>query len=246
MGNETIIKLALLNIGIAMLNIILFSEGFIGIKIGGFSVFETSLAVTVIVMSAVIFIFANYKLLFEKNEIIHTKDLKTSADYIDALKHNLTKKTFAKDILNIIEQTEKFDKKKKTIKNILLQKFNKNEMSYSKFEGVLLNVESVFYLNIKSIINKLNAFDEDDYKLIHSDIAEKKYSKEFIQSKMDIYNEYITFIRDSIKVKEQILLKLDELLLEITKFNSFEEGEIENMTAMKDLDKLIEKTKFYK
>jgi hypothetical protein len=75
--------------------------------------------------------------------------------------------------------------------------------------------------------------------------GEKKFSKEFIQTKMNIYDEYVSFIKKAIENDEQIILKLDKILLELSRFNSIEDGKIENMNAMKEIDDLIDKIKLY-
>lgn len=232
--------------GISVVDTVLFSPGLLGIQMGGASVFATAFGATAIFMSVVVFVYGNYKLLIAKEKIIQTSEIKTAEDCINALKLNYDKKTFEKDIATILEQIERFQKKKETIMDILLQKFNSTEMSYAKFNGAILDVENVFYINIKSILNKLNAFDEEDYHRISKDNAKKKFSIEFIQTKMSIYKEYISFVTKATEDNEQIILKLDQLLLEISKFNSLEDGEIENMPAMKEIDELINKTKLYK
>lgn len=246
MDTKKIIKIIALNLGIVVVDILLFSEGFLDIEIGGKSAFQSALGVTAILMSVVVFAVGNNKLLFQRKQVIHTNEIRTMEDCIYALKENAVKKTFSREIPNILEQTSWFNKKKITINEILLQKFSSGEMSYSKFEGAIREIEKVFYLNIKSILNKINAFDEEDYFRIRNDHDQNKFSNEFIQTKMNIYNEYILFVKEAIEDNEQILLKLDKLLLEISKFNSLEDGEIENMDAMKEIDELISKTKLYK
>lgn len=246
MGEGKIKKLVGLNVTIALIDIILFSPGLLGIKIGGTSILATAFGITVMLMSGVVFVFGNYSILYTKEKIIQTSEIKTEADYINALKHNYGKKTFAKEIDIIIEQIERLQKKKETIKDILLQRFDSTEMSYSKFQGAVIDLDNIFYINIRSILNKLQAFDEEDYNQIKRDSINSEFSKEFIKEKMDIYQEYITFIKDSVEDNEQILLKLDKFLLEISKFNSLEDGEIENMGAMKEIDELISNTKLYK
>ena len=243
---EKIVKIAGLNLGIAIFNTILFSPGLLGIRIGGTSIFSTAFGVTVILMSIIIFATGNYGIIAEKQKKIQANEIKTIEDYIYAFKQNIGKKTFSKDITLILEQIERFQRKKDTIKDILLQKFNSNEISYSKFEEAISAIGNIFFINVKSIFNKLNAFDEDDYYRVKKNDTEKKFSTEFIQSKMSIYNEYITYVKAAIEENEQILLKLDKLLLEISKFNCLEAGEIENMSGMKEIDELISKTKFYK
>ena len=241
---EKIIKILVLNIGIGVVDTIIFSPGLLGIKIIGASAFETAFGATVVLMSIIIFVFGNYKLLIEKEKIIKASEIKTADDCIEALEQNYGKIIFEKDITAILEQIEMFQKKRETIKEVLLQKFDSTEMSYSKFDGVISDLENVFYMNIRSIINKLNAFDEDDYDRIRK-YGEKKFSREFVQTKMHIYNEYISFVKSATEDNEQIILKLDKILLEISKFNSLEDGEIENMSAMKEIDDLIKKVRLY-
>ena len=107
-------------------------------------------------------------------------------------------------------------------------------------------MEYVFFANIKSILNKINAFDEEDYERMHNLFAQKKFSTEIITSKMNIYNEYISFVKNAIEDNEEILLKLDALLLEISKFDTLEIGEIDNMKEIKEMDELIRKSRYYR
>ena len=242
-STEKVIKILGLNIGIVAIDTIVFSPGLLGVAIGT-GAFATALGVTTIFMSVVIFGYGNYNLLIEKEKTIQVGEIKTANDCIDALNQNYDKRIFEKDISTILEQIEMFKQKRETIKEVLLQKFDITEMSYLKVDGVISDVENVFYLNIKSIINKLNAFDEKDYNRIKKD-GGKKFSEEFIRTKMRIYGEYISFVRKATDNNEQIILKLDKILLELSRFNSLEDGKIEDMSAMKEIDDLINKIKLY-
>lgn len=42
------------------------------------------------------------------------------------------------------------------------------------------------------------------------------------------------------------MLKLDQLLLEISRLDSFEAGDIEQMPCMQEIDQLIKHTKLYR
>ncbi len=242
---EKMIKILVLNIGIAVVDTILFSPGLLGIEIVGASAFEAAFGATAALMSVIVFTIGNYKLIIEKEKIIQASEIKTAEDCINALNQNYDKRIFEKDITTILEQIEMFQKKRETIKEVLLQKFDITEMSYLKFDGVISDIEDVFYVNIKSIINKLNAFDEKDFNRIRKNEAEKKFTNEFIQAKMCIYNQYISFVKKAIEDNEQIILKLDKLLLELSKFDALEGRKIEDMTAMKEIDDLLNKIKLY-
>ncbi|NDL67051.1 hypothetical protein [Anaerotalea alkaliphila] len=243
---EKLMKLAALNAGIAVSNIVLFSEELMGVVLIGGSAFETVFGITAIFMSGAVFAVGNYSILSGKGKKSQANDLKTAEDCINALKRSGVKRTFSKEMATITEQTRRFSKKKDTARDLLLQKFSSEEMSYSKFQGVINEVESVFSVNIKNIVKKLSAFDVEDYRRMRTRRAKREFSKEFIRTKMGIYHEYIRFLKESIKDNEQILLKMDRLLLELSRLNSLENGEMEKMDAMKEIDELINKTKLYK
>lgn len=235
-----------LNIAIVMLNIIIFSPGLFNIKIDFINIFQTSIGITIIIMSFIIFIIGNYKILIKEDNEIDIFKLDDSEDYIEALKENSSKRVFSKDIDILLEQIERMDKKQEKIDDILLQKFTVNEMSYIKFKKTITEVRDVFYINIKSVINKINIFDEQEYEKIKKDIKNGKLNGKIEEQKKDMFDEYIFFVKDSIEDNEEILLKLDKFLFELSKFNSLEDGELENMSAIKDVDELINKIKFYK
>lgn len=235
-----------LNIVIVILNIIIFSPGIIGVNIDFNNIFQTSIGITVIVMSVIIFIVGNYKILIEENDDIGIFNLDNYEDYIEALKDNSNKKIFYKDIDSLLDQIERINKKQEKIDDILLQKFTANEISYTKFKKTISEVVDIFYLNIKSVINKINIFDQEEYDKLKKDIKSGKISGNIVKEKNDMYEEYITFVKDSVEDNEEILLKLDKVLLELSKFNSLDDGELENMNAMNEVDELISKINLYK
>lgn len=247
MSTNKILKLAGLNIGIAVLNIALFSPGLLNIRMKGSDALSIAIGGTAIFMSFIVFVYGNYKLISKKEKTIQISDIRSQEDCILALQQAYNKKTFDNDISIILEQIERFRKKKDKIMEVLLEKFSVIDMGYERFNSTIFDVEYVFFANIKSILNKINVFDEEEYKRItSSDYAEKRFSTKFIASKLSIYNEYISFVKNAIEDNEQILFKLDSLLLEISNFNSLDVGQIDNMNEIKELDKLIKKSKFYK
>lgn len=246
MDRNNVYKLVGLNVGIAATNTIIFSPGLLGVRLGGSSALATAFGSAVLFISVTVFFYGNYQLLVGKEKVVQTNELKTSEDYFEALRAHKGKKTFEQIIVLLLEQIERFQKKKEKVLNILRQIFDPNEMSYKKFAGVIIDVEEIFYLNLKSIINKLNAFDEDDYIMIRKKHASQGFSQQFVEDKLKVYNEYITFMKDSAEDNEQIILKVDKLLLEISNLNSMENGQIEQMPGMIEIDNLIKQTKLYK
>ena len=244
MYRKRILKIVALNLGIALFNLILFGIARIELDISdplGFA-----LGVAAIFLSISIFIYGNYTLLTQKAPpIMKISDIKSLDDCIIVLNRSYGKKTFDNSITTLKEQVERFNKKKTKIFGMLSEKFNVIDKVYEKFNTTIFDVEYVFLSNIKSILSKISAFDEEDYERIRHDIDQKKFSDEVITSKMVIYNEYITFVKNAIEDNEEIIIKLDALLLELSKVNSLEAGEIDNLKEIKEMDELIKKSKYY-
>jgi hypothetical protein len=146
----------------------------------------------------------------------------------------------------LLDQIERLQKKNKTIRDILLENFSVSEMSYKKFDAVIAEVEKIFFMNIRSILNKLDAFDEKEYNFVRKKYEEGDFSQELMEEKSKVFNEYINFVKAATEDNEQILLKLDKLLLEISGLKSVESGQLEQMPGMIEIDNLIKQTKYYK
>jgi len=242
MEREKQIKLLGLNLGIAAANIIVLPQVFV---LGGAP--ATAFGIAFIFLSGAGLIYGNYRLFAEPDEReTPTQKIKTAQDYIDALKDRRELKTFEKNIDLMLDQIDRLQKKNKIIREILLQIFSSSEISYQKFDGVISEVERIFFMNMHSIINKLDAFDEEDYNFIRNKSNSGDFSQQFMDEKIEVYNKYITFVKNAAEDNEAILLKLDKLLLELSGLNSVESGQLEKMPGMVEIDNLIKQTTNYK
>lgn len=240
MDREKEIKLLGLNLGIAAANIIVLPE-----VVGG-GVLATAFGSAFVFLSGAGLIYGNYRLLSEPESVTPTHKIVTIEDYAEKLNDHRDLKTFEQTIDLLLDQIERLQNKNKIIRDILLQIFSASEMSYKKFDGVIAEVEKIFFMNIRSILNKMNAFDEDDYNFIRKKRDSGDFSEQFMKEKIEVYNEYITFVKAAAENNEQILLKLDKLLLEISSLNSVESGQLEQMAGMIEIDNLIKQTTNYK
>lgn len=241
MERERQIKLLGLNLGIAAANIIVLPEIFV---VG--SALATAFGSAFIFLSGTGLIYGNYKLLAEQERETPTQKAMTAEDYIEELNNHKDLKTFENTVDLLLDQIERLQNKNKIIRDILLQIFSDSEMSYKRFDAVIAEVENIFYINIRSIFNKINAFDEDDYNFIRNKRDSGDFSAEFMEEKIKVYSEYISFVKAAAENNEQILLKLDKLLLELSGLNSVERGQLEKMPGMIEIDDLIKQTIKYK
>lgn len=245
MNTKTILKLLLLNLSIAVINIIVFSKGFLGASSKG-SAILFAFGITTALTSLMVFIYGNYKILVKQDQIINPSEINSIDDCIDVLSEVEHKVIFGKSAKDLVEQLRRFENKKKIIDDILLQKFSAGELTYIKFNETVLGIEKVLLTNARGAINKINAFDEEEYRNLINGTLNTRMSQEMIKTKIDIYNQYIEYVKESIRTNEEILVKLDLLLLELSKFNSLDGIDILNMEQLKEMEDLISKVKLYK
>jgi len=244
MTSPKYIKLLGIIVGVAVLNILVFSPGFLGIEIGG-DALATAFGVTLLLASALVLLYGSYVLLFKPPVVVPIKQIKTHEDYVEALARYKRVKALEENVTLALEQLDRMKKKEFTLLNVLNERFEPTELSYKKFASVAQEVTKLFYLNVRSILNRLNVFDESEFESVMKQ-RPTKFSRELLQEKTMVYNDYLTFMQSSLGTNEEILLKLDKLLLEISRLDSFEPGDIELMPCMQEIDSLIKQTKYYK
>lgn len=275
------LKLLCLNLGIALLNVIMFSKGLVGLTFDG-GALSTALAVTVIVMSLIAFGYGNYTLLFSEKpeptvQLLRGTEFTEPKDYIEALAEKRGKGVFDEEIYTSIEQINRMVDKDKALDSILEQFFTPQEITFTRFQSAINAVQAIFYNNVKKMLNRMAIFDYKDYqKLLNKEkkLYERENDDQVSQFKktvrqingteeaenirqpqvnfssnhaqMNIYNEHIRYVRGLVSDNEQILVKMDALLLEISKLDDLDEHGLENMAAVQEINDLIAQTKYYK
>ncbi|MEI7024101.1 hypothetical protein [Paenibacillus sp. y28] len=237
-------KLCGLIVGVVVLNILVLSPGFLGVEIGG-SAFSTAFGVSILVASVIAVLYGCYVWFYRVPAVLPVKQMKTHEDYMEALTHYSSVKGLENDVKLALGQLDRMRRKKETLLEVLNQRFDTTELSYNKFVTVIQAVEKLFYLNYKSMLNRLRVFDQTEFEqAINPKSAH--ISQEIAQERAKLYRDYTSFIRNGLTTNEEIILKLDKLLLEISRLDSFEPNEIENMPCMREIDALINQTKYYR
>ncbi|RHW38147.1 hypothetical protein D1B31_15335 [Neobacillus notoginsengisoli] len=240
-----LLKLIGLLFGVTLANVILLSPGLLGVRIVGGSALEASFGLTVLFVSLVVILYGIYGELFKKIPTVQLKELKTNEDYVKALQNYQDIKVLREDIVFALGQELRLKKKKGGLTTLLNERFDKTELSYQKFASVVTEVEKLFYMNIRNILNKVSTFDETEYESV---IGKKtsRFSKEILREKQELFNEYLSFVKNALNINEEILLYIDKLVLEISRLNNIDINDIDNMAAMQEMDALIKQTKLYK
>ena len=245
MTPKKIIQLIIINSLIAMANIAVFSNAFLGFTLFSGNALSISVGWFTVIASIGSFTYFNKKLLSKEDTYALISQNVNSLDDCVAVFEAATKNgdVFDDDILKNIDQLKRFKRKVKKIREILQQKFSSQELTNRKFEDVINKVEEIIYLNMRSILNKIAAFDVDEYEAFQKRGFPKN---EISEEKMKIYNEYINFVKNATETNEEILLKLDKMLFEVSRYNTIEDGEIKELPALAEMDDLIKNAKLYK
>ncbi|MFC4303597.1 hypothetical protein [Cohnella boryungensis] len=244
MGIAKYIKLAGLLIAVAAANIVVLSPGFIGLRLDG-TPLSAALGVALLLASSLILAYGCYSLLFQPPIALPLKRIETHEDYAEALSHFRRVKALESDIALALDQLDRIRKRLGTLLTVVNQRFDAGELSHRKFSSVILEVEKLFYLNIRSLLNRLSVFDESEFERVMGRNS-GRFPPKLLQEKRNVYNDYLSFVKSSLGANEEILLKLDKLLLEISRLDSFEFQDIEGMPCMQEIDSLIRQTKYYK
>lgn len=254
MKKDKIIKLSVLNLSIMLVNILVFSNAFFKINLAGGNALTTAFGIMTIVMSIIVFGYGNFKLLAEKPApkqiAIKDKDINTLENCEAAVEVYITNnvKTYSDNLKTVITQINRMKKKKQTIRDILSEKFSETELSYERFMTSVDQIEKIMIMNIKSLLNRINAFDEEEYEKILENAPMTGYEKseKLKETRLSIYNEYKAFVNKATENNEEILIKLDKLILELSKLNTLSVEDIEELDAMAEIDSLIRDAKWYK
>ncbi|MDR2650169.1 MAG: hypothetical protein LBB94_10700 [Clostridiales bacterium] len=236
-------RLVAMNVSLSLLNIVIFSKAFLGLEIFGQSAMVTAFGVMWVFLTIAVFLYGNYKILYAISPPpakIADRRFETLESCGILLTEYISRegKAFDSSLQSIKNQLERMLKKERTITDILLQKFQATELSFNKFQGQIEAVKKILRLNTRSVLNRLYAFDESEYeKPFHS-------SGRHFEAKRALLNEYHDFLNQTIDYNEDILLKMDRLILELSKLNDPEE--LNNMDAFQEIDTLINNTKWYK
>lgn len=229
----------------SIVNIGVLSPGLLGVSITGENALETASGVTLLFISLLVVLYGSYSLLFKAPVILPASKLETHEDYVAELNQYTGVKVLNNDVILALEQSERLVKKKKTLLHVLAQRFDPSELSFRKFSSVINEVEKLFYRNLKGVLNKLRVFDASEYSQFAGRQTHPKYTDSLMKKKTALYQEFFSHLSWYLNANEEILLKLDQLLLEITLLDNADYNTVEEMPCMKELTALIKQTKLY-
>jgi hypothetical protein len=144
----------------------------------------------------------------------------------------------------IRKQISRFLSKRKMTQDFLSHAIGVAEHGYTHAISVLVNIEQLLFTNSRSVLTRLILFDEKDYWHVRDEVS-KGNNREVWHAKLELYKEFFDFTSRGVDFNDEVLLRLDELVSEMSKLKSFTEVDIDNLSVMSEIKALISETNLY-
>lgn len=235
------LQLVGLNLGIAVVNVVTFSDAMIGLDLAADmgTPLERAIGFTLIIMSILIFFIGNYKILSKKNSRpmqqydYVLEDIDTIPECIEALQ-TCQKTIFIRDVNTATEQVHRLERKRKSLEEILFQKCQAQQGELLGFKQIIDESEMLFIENVKRVLSRMSIFDQQEYETLQNK-GRMNISQEAYQAKQQIFQEHFAYIKQQLEKNEAILLEFDRLLTEISKIGDEDMADEETMESIRDV-----------
>lgn len=237
------LKLAAANLCIAAAAVILYSPGFLCLRISDYSIFRAGMSIIAALGLIAVFFFVNLRLLKEPDKKpVLLEDVPNLEKARDILRSHVSGRYFGSTARTAIEQLDRIFVCRQRLSGILEQRFEKGTMSWDKFDSMAAAAESSAIQNVVAMANRMQLFDEKEYARLQH-YREDDIPDEIQEEQLRLYRKNFDAVRSTIALNETLLLKLDALAMELS--SSSGENEALNNGLVKEIEKLIEETKYY-
>lgn len=227
-----------MNAGLILLNVLVFSNAFAGVKILAGGALSAVVGFVVIAFSAIVFVRVNiigflgrFSVRYsQKKDEGEADTLELCEARLKAFAANNDSGFFNEGIDAAISQIEKFRLKMDAVQKALAELFEVTELTYKKFSTTVSSAEAVIIGKTKALEGRLHVLDAVGYT----------------ENRRPLYDELAGFISETVKNCDEINLKMDKLLLELAKFSASGSEGLEQNSAVAELQSLIDSVKWYR
>lgn len=209
------IKLGVLNILIALLFVILYSPGLIGLRPSDASILRAGLSIIFFLLLLGAFIIGNYCLIRTRvHKKIISENVNNTEQAISILKTYKDGRYFGSIASTEIEQLRRLEKSIERAKDTINSKFTPSSMSWEKYFEVVDACGCSAIRNVISMANRMQLFDEKEYERLQY-YKEDDIPDDIQEKQIELYSKNLELIKSAIQLNEQIILKLDTLSMEM-------------------------------
>ncbi|MBQ6164706.1 MAG: hypothetical protein IJK23_09545 [Clostridia bacterium] len=239
---KRIIKLILLNLSIAAGAVIAYSDGLLGLRPSDPSILRAGFSIIIGLALTFALVYGNFKLLREPKML--EKEELTNPDQVEALLKEFTSSSyFGTYARTSIDQLRRLAASARRTAAVIKVKFQTGSMSFERYMSIIESAGATAIDNIRNVAMRMQMFDDAEYRRL------KNYKSDTIpdeiqQKQLELYDRNTQFIKNSIAVNEELILKMDTLALEISDSSSRNENDADEL--LEEITKLTSELKYYK
>lgn len=238
------IKLVIADIIIAVIAIILYSPGLVGLRLSDPSIFRAGMSIIAALAMIGTFFYINLKALFKPRAVlISTEDVSSLDKAKEILGSHGDSKYFGSIAKTASQQLDRIFKSQKKLSDLLDRKFTKGTMSYGKFYDIVRSAEDSAIKNVVVMANRMSIFDDQEYTRLQH-YKEDDIPDDIQEEQLKLYQENFEAVKSAVALNEKLLLKLDALAIELSS-SEFSETREMNSEILTEIEKLIDETKYY-
>ena len=239
---KRIIKLILLNLSIAAGAVIAYSDGLLGLRPSDPSILRAGFSIIIGIALAFALIYGNYKLLQEPK--IVEREALTNPDQVEALLKEFTGSSyFGNYARTAIDQLRRIAASARRTAAVIREKFQTGTISFDKYMSIIEAAGAAAIENIRNIAMRMQMFDDAEYRRLKN-YHQDTIPDEIQQKQLELYDRNTQFIKNSIGVTEELILKMDTLALEVSDSSARNENDAEEL--LDEITKLTSELKYYK
>lgn len=239
---KKIIKLILLNLSIAVVAVIAYSDGLLGLRPSDPSILRAGFSIITGIGLLAALIFGNFALLRDKKPV--EREELTDPEQVEAFLKDYTGSSyFGSYARTAIDQLRRLAASSRRTVAVIRQKFQEGSVSYSKYASIIEAAGATAIENIRNIALRFQMFDDAEYRRLKN-FRSDTIPDEIQQKQLELYDRSTQFIKSSIAVNEELILKMDTLALEISDSSARNENDADEL--LEEITRLTGELKYYK
>lgn len=158
------------------------------------------------------------------------------------LRDNQSTPYFRNTFTQLLERLDTFGTRCENMKGMIIRRFGTTGLSYGKFAAPVAMLQEYLLQLTSGLMTRMQVFNEEEYARRIAEFKQAGRDQEAAEYSQ-LEKEYTDYAEMTLNAFDQSILKLDKLILEISKLN---EGDSERaISIMQELDEVIQDTRLY-
>ena len=208
------LKIILLNLAIVVLAVVGYADGLLGLRPWDPSLLRAGLSILLGLGLGAALVGGNYKLLQGRSPLQPAQ--LESASQIESTLRSYTDSRYFGDLARTgVDQYSRLRQSAQRANQAIHLKFQKGSMSAYRYTGAVAAAENAAIDNMKTIAMRMSVFNDDEYARLQN-YKNDSIPDDIQEKQIALYGKSLDFIRHSIEMNENLILKLDTLAFEIS------------------------------